>query len=284
MKKYTIELTEDEMIRYYANKFIEDSLENCSEYSYIISTDDYENSEFIEQHKNEILDRLNKDERVSEAYIDTSWNNICFNMTFWLDYCPSYSEEYYLSPEQEEKYLKIFLKKELEPITDYIIMTTTRNLIKDFMDRYIEPNDEIDFDTKDDIYGCLKEHIYNTGFVEKYKDKYEVYINKENINELIEGIEMEIDKIHIKEYSDIKRITYYNFLELLNKYNKDIDFKTEDLKKFITKENGIYLGINNIDGEMKMQDFDTIDKCLDYLEKDFKYIENLENEEESEGL
>lgn len=281
-KTYQIELTEDEMIRYYANKIVEDGLDYCSEFHYDMDLNEYEDNGFVEEHKEQIIDRINRDERVLEVYLDEKYSTI--NMCFGLDYCPYYYEEYDLSPDMERTYLKAFIIKELKPIETYIDIRTTRDIVRHFMDSYIENATRLDDDMKDAIYYSIKEHICNTGFNEKYIDKYEVYVNKNNIKELIEGLENEIDKLYIKEHTDVKFISYYKFLEILNKYNKEVQFEPNDLEKFVTKENDIYLGINNVNGEMKMQDFDNIEKCLNYLNEGLEYKENLEDEEESEVL
>lgn len=277
-KLYTIEMTEDESIRFYANKIVEDALEDCSEFHYDMDIEQYEDNGFVEQHKEQIIDRINRDERVLEVYFDEKYSTI--NMCFGLDYCPYYYEEYDLSLDMERTYLKAFIIKELKEIEEYIDIRTTRDIIRHFMDSYIENATRLDEDMKDAIYYSIKEHICNTGFNEKYIDKYEVYVDKNNIKELIEGLENEIDKLYIKEHTDIKQISYYKFLEILNKHNKEVQFESNELGKFVTKENGIYLGINNVNGEMKMQDFDNIEKCLNYLNEELESTENLEDESE----
>lgn len=91
---YSIELNEEEAIRYYANKFIEDALEDCSEFNYCLYIDqNHERREFIINHKEQILDRIKKDEKVADVYIDEENEELSFNMVFWIDYCPYYYEE-----------------------------------------------------------------------------------------------------------------------------------------------------------------------------------------------
>ena len=276
-KKYTIELTEDEMIRYYANKIVEDSLDNCSEFHYDMDVNQYEDNGFVEQHKEQIIDRINKDEKVLEVYFDEEYSTI--NMCFGIDWCPYYYDEYDLEPETEITYLKAFIIKEIHDLEDLIDIRTTRDLVRQFMDSYIENSTRLDDDTKDAIYNSIKEHICNTGFVDKYIDKYEVYVDKNNIKELKEGLELEIDKLRLKQYYGIQYISMDKFREMINKHNKDLRFDASELGKFITKENGIYLGINNCEGEMRFIDFDNLDKCLDYLG-----IEEKINEEEQEEM
>ncbi len=279
MKKYTIQLTEDELIRYYANKIIEDSLEDCSEFHYDMDVTQYEHSEFILQHKEQIIDRINKDEKVLEVYFDKEYST--FNMCFGLDWCPYYYEKYDLSLEDERNYLRDFIDIELKEIGELITLRTTRDFIRQYLDNFIENTTTIDEDMKDEIYYCLKEHICNTGFVDKYIDKYEVYVNQNNISELIEGLEKEIDKLYIKEQKDIKLISMDEVHRLIEKYNNGQEFTNEEAGKFISKENGIYLGINNSDGKMYMEDFDDIKKCINYING---IEENSLEEENEQGL
>lgn len=280
---YAIELNEEEAISYYANKFIEDALEDCSEFNYCLDIDkNYEHREFIINHKEQILDKIKKDEKIADVYIDDKDGNLSFDMVFWIEYCPYYYEDNELCKSDEINNLKLFEKEILNGVSNHKGITTIRQVLRHFIDSTIDKNNRLSDDFKDNIYYNLKEHICNTGFNEKYIDKYEVYVDRNNIKELIEGLENEIDKLYIKEYTDIKQISYYKFLEILNKYNKDVQFETNELGKFITKENGIYLGINNVKGKMKMQDFDDIEKCLSYLNEDLEHIENLEDEESEE--
>lgn len=91
MKKFKIEMTKDEMIKYYANKIVEDGIKNCYEFSNTIDINYYGN---IEKYKNEILEEIQKDERVADVELDSEGN---FDMVFYTDFCPNYNEE-----EQEE--------------------------------------------------------------------------------------------------------------------------------------------------------------------------------------
>ena len=85
MKKFKIEMTEDEMIRFYANKIVEDGIKNCYEFSNIIDINDY--GEDIAKFKNVILERIYRDERVADVNLDKEGN---FDMVFYTDFCPYY--------------------------------------------------------------------------------------------------------------------------------------------------------------------------------------------------
>lgn len=285
-EKFTVELSEDEMIRYYANKIVEDALSDCSEYNYCLDVDTYNDNGFVEFHQKEILDRISKDERVAEVYIDTSVQPHSFDMIFIMDYCPYYYEENELHPQTERTCLKMFLDK-MKELEDYIHIRTTRDLIRGFMNSYIENDDRIDYDDKDEIYYSLKEHLCNTGFIDKYIDRYEVYVTRDNINELIELLEKELSILSKKAYEAIDKISMDKVTELIDKLDKNIMFKDNELNCYICEENNIYLCVDNTKGEMIMEEFDNLNKCLDYIGiKEFYYTDvlgiDLENEEERE--
>ena len=284
--RYTVELTEEEMIRYYANKIVEDALSDCSEYNYCLDVDSYNDNGFVEFHQEEILDRISKDERVAEVYIDKSTQPHSFDMIFIMDYCPYYYEENELHPQIERTCLKMFLDR-IREIKDYIHIRTTRDLIRGFMNFYIENDDRIDYDDKDEVYYSLKEHLCNTGFIEKYIDRYEVYVTKDNINELIELLEKELSNVSMNAYKAIDKISINKINELLDKLSGNKVFENSELDCFICEEDGLYLMVDNTKGKMQMETFNDINTCLDSIGiKDFYYTDifdiNLENEEERE--
>ena len=76
------------MIRYYANKIVEDGLYDTETFSICVYFDEYKDEEFIKEHKEEILNLINLDEKVADVEVDEN----CFDMVFYLDYCPYYYE------------------------------------------------------------------------------------------------------------------------------------------------------------------------------------------------
>ena len=76
------------MIRYYANKIVEDGLYDTQTFSICVYFDEYKDEEFIKEHKGEILNRINLDEKVAHVEADDN----CFDMVFYLDYCPYYED------------------------------------------------------------------------------------------------------------------------------------------------------------------------------------------------
>lgn len=286
-RKYTIELSEDEMIRYYANKIVEDALSDCSEYNYCVDVDCYNDNGFVEQHQKEILDRINKDERIAEVHISTNVQPHSFDMIFIMDYCPYYYEENELHPQVERTCFQMFIEK-LKELEYYIHIRTTRDIIRGFMDSYIENDDRIDFDDKDEVYYSLKEHICNTGFIDKYIDRYEVYVTKDNLGELIDLLEKELCNLNKRAYEAIDKISMDKVKELINKLDNNITFENSELNCFICEENNMYLCVDNTKGKMIMEEFDDLNKCLDYIGiKEFYFTDmfciNNENEEEREA-
>lgn len=273
------EISVDEKIKYFANKIIVDGLEDCSEFHYDIPISEYD--DFVDKYQNEIIDIISKDVRVTEAYIDRKFEpTLC--MCFGLDYCPYYYETNDLHPQIERTYLKMFIDK-IKEIEEFIHIRTTRDLVRQFMNSYVENDYTLDFDDKDGIYYSLKEHICNTGFNEKYIDKYEVYVNKNNIHELINLLENELEKMNEKAYVAIEKISLDKVREMLDKIDNNKKFDDNELNCFICEDNNIYLCVDNTSGEMIMQEFDAISKCLDYIgRKDFYCIDAIEQYRENQ--
>lgn len=90
-EKFTINMSKEEMLRYYANKIVEDGIKGCLEFNTIVSLTDYNTSSIkLEKYKDEILQLLYKDERISDVVMDDELN---INMVFYTDYCPFYFDD-----------------------------------------------------------------------------------------------------------------------------------------------------------------------------------------------
>lgn len=87
MEKFNIEMTKDEMIRYYASKIIEAGLKECIQCNIVVDTKKYN---LINEYKKEILEQISKDERIADVELDVDGN---FDMIFYTDFCPNYDEE-----------------------------------------------------------------------------------------------------------------------------------------------------------------------------------------------
>ena len=55
MEKFKIEMTKDEMIRFYANKIVEDGIKETTEFNTIVDSGNYKG---INKYKNEILQQI----------------------------------------------------------------------------------------------------------------------------------------------------------------------------------------------------------------------------------
>lgn len=283
-KTYTIELTEDEMIRYYANKIVEDALSDCSEFNYCMDVDAYNDNGFVEFHQKEILNQIEKDQRVAEVYIYNKTEPHSFDMIFPIDYCPYYYEDNKLNPLQERIYLNMFINQ-ITKISEFLHITTIRDLVRNFMDKYIEQDNKIDFDEKDEIYYCLKEHICNTGFNDKYIDKYEVYVTKENIKELIKLLDFELEKVEKRAYEVIPKISLEKVVNMGSKFAENKPFNIDEMKCFVCEENNIFLCVDNAKGNMEMTEFDNLKKCLDYIENKIEcFNENMSSYNEEQEV
>lgn len=87
MEKFNIEMTKNEMIKYYASKIIEDGLTECIQCNIIIDAEKYKG---INEYKKEILEQISKDERIADVELDADGN---FDMIFYTDFCPNYDGE-----------------------------------------------------------------------------------------------------------------------------------------------------------------------------------------------
>lgn len=272
-----VEMTKQEAIKYYANKIIEDSLEDCSEFNYCMYFECYKDQKFIEDNREEILKEISNDPRVMDVFIDSSNKEYSFDMVFSLDYCPCYYEEVDISPKLEKRYMKMFLESVKERYIDYTskFRVTTRELIRDFIDRKVIDNNVLSYDDKNAIYEKIKEHIDVTGFNTKYMERYEVIVDNKNLKEFISGFEKEINNIKYLDMDRIKEITREQLDEMFDIYEKGEQFPLKYKGLFIFKENEMFLGIDNLNGDMYMEDFDNIEKCVNYL--------NCEEEEEEEN-
>ncbi|MDO5555133.1 MAG: hypothetical protein Q4G09_00320 [Clostridia bacterium] len=268
MEEVTVNMNKEDAIKYYANKIIEDSLEDCSEFDYCMYFDQYNDNGFIKNNRNEILKSINEDKRIAFVCLDKD----SFNMVFWLHYCPCYYEEIDMQPLVDKASLKCFIDNTLKSYlnsSDKTSNTTTRELINDFMEN--EVNGDLHFSLlEDEIYHKIKEHICNTGFNEKYRQKYEIIVSKDNIQELINALKIELSQI---KDDSIKEVGSEDVKKLLDKFDKNIDFEPEELTLMLCNENGRYLGIDNLDGQVFIEEFDDKEKCINWLngiEEEFK--------------
>ena len=196
MKNFNIEMTKDEMIRYYANKIVEDGIRDCTEFSNIIDVNNYGN---IAKYRNEILQRIYRDERVADVNIDEEGN---FDMVFYTDFCPYYYEDSKFIVESEYNYNET-IKKEL--LNDFAGYYSQRCLfdnpyisIRNLLNQFAEEKSTIE-DNREAIKNIIKKVISDSGFIEKYIDGIEVYITPKNYKEFEEVFENYIENMRQEE-------------------------------------------------------------------------------------
>ena len=247
MEQYIqVTMTKQEAIRYYANKIIEDSLSDCSEFNYCMDIEYYKDNGFVKQNKNLILEELKKDERIADVCIDVSTET--FDMVFWTTYCPWYYEEYDLSLEEQISILEEFIQQ-LDNIKGYcfILNVSIQQLITDVLlnVKNISKNEE------DHAINMLKRFIAETNFYNKYLDKYRLVINKDNVLELQQELQERLQQLQqqLFEYrKSITKIISKNDLDkMLNIFDTDKNFPDELVGIFIYKDPKCnkYLGVDN---------------------------------------
>lgn len=187
-KQFLINMTKDEMLRFYANKIVESGIRSCTEFNTLVQLTDFNTDNIkLENYKNEILQLLYRDERIADVGID---NELNIDMVFYTDWCPFYYDEeesnIYNQIEDNPKYQS----KILEEFVDYIhkrVMEdsyiTAKTLINHFCD----------IKTTDKEYGYLlsnflKKNIIQTGFVERNISGINVCVTPTNYKELEENL------------------------------------------------------------------------------------------------
>ena len=143
--------------------------------------------EIHQNYKNEILQLLYRDERISDVVIDDELN---IDMVFYTDYCPFYYDDKPSIKYNEFLDSPTYQAIMLVNFTDYMqnrvvqeSFISTRNLIKDFTET-VQVNNE----NKEVLSNFLKKSIIQTGFVDKYIDNISVYVTHKNYKELEEGL------------------------------------------------------------------------------------------------
>lgn len=198
MKKFKIEITKDELIRFYANKVVEDGIRDCWEFSNIININDY--GENVAKFKNLILERIYRDERVADVNLDEAGN---FDMIFYTEYCPYYYDideikenSYYIDKFSQMDMLKEFSGYYIEKCLFNNPYISIRHLINQFVGE--QTNDK---EQRKLMYNIIKMKINETNFISNNIDidGVEVYITPQNYKELQQAIEESIQNIEEEE-------------------------------------------------------------------------------------
>jgi len=196
LEKFKIEMTKDEMIRYYANKIVEDGIKEATEFNTIIDSENYNG---ISKYKNEILQRIYRDERVADVNLDNEGN---FDLVFYTDFCPYY---YDAEKEIDNNYFldstslidmfddfKYYYSEKCLFNNPYIPM---RNLLNQFANEKTDNQEK-----REEIVNIIKLQMIDSGFVDKNMDGIEVYITPKNYKELEKIIEKHIEDIEEQEF------------------------------------------------------------------------------------
>lgn len=196
MKKFKIEMTEDEMIRFYANKIVEDGIKNCYEFSNIIDINDY--GEDIAKFKNVILERIYRDERVADVNLDKEGN---FDMAFYTDFCPYYYDmgmildnNYLIDSFSEIDMLKDFGDYYIEKCLFDNPYISIRNLINQFVEEQTDNQEKRKL-----MSNIIKMKVNESDFIRDNMDGIEVYITPHNYKELKQAIEETIQNTEEEE-------------------------------------------------------------------------------------
>ncbi len=196
MKKFKIEMTEDEMIRFYANKIVEDGIKNCYEFSNIIDINDY--GEDIAKFNNVILERIYRDERVADVNLDKDGN---FDMVFYTDFCPYYYDmdmildnNYLIDSFSEIDMLKDFGDYYIEKCLFDNPYISIRNLINQFVEEQTDNQEKRKL-----MSNIIKMKVNESDFIRDNMDGIEVYITPHNYKELKQAIEETIQNTEEEE-------------------------------------------------------------------------------------
>jgi hypothetical protein len=193
-KNILISMNKEEAIRYYADKIVYDCITDCTENNRIFSVDEYKNNNFIVENFAEIVKRINLDEKVNDMEVDLKKKEIDF--IFYLEYCPHYyQDDLDISNKERIEHLEGFKNY----ISDYKAITPSRwfrtNTREAIQGYYY--NERMYDENKDVVYNLLREELNKIGFVNKYLDGYNVTINVDNVDELINQLEERINELKI---------------------------------------------------------------------------------------
>lgn len=259
-------MTKQEAIKYYANKIIEDSLAECSEFNYCMTIEQYGDKGFIKQNQDLILEELKKDERIADVYIDVKTKT--FDMVFWTTYCPYCYEEHKLSKQDQSMILKSFIDQ-LITIKNNSIFLLNMNIQQIINELILQNNFKIPLleDEKEEANNMLKEIICNSNFFNKYLDRYKLIIDKQNIQELIDELQVKFKQLELYKRDLIKVISKEDIDTMLKIFEINKLYPSEYIGMFRYKdlECNKYLAVDNSSGEMYIDEFDTEEECINYL-------------------
>lgn len=186
MEKFKIEMTKDEMIRYYANKIVEDGIKECSNFDTTIDISNYENAN---KYRNEILQRIYRDERVADINLDRDG---IVDMVFYTDYCPFYYDEDEMIEENKYNYDPKLKRELLEDFsyfyTENCLFNNPYISMRELLNQFANKQSLISED-RDAIKNIIKKILIESDFVQNNLDGVEVYVTPKNYKKLEKVIE-----------------------------------------------------------------------------------------------
>ena len=193
MQMINIQVTKDEMLQFYANKIVEQAIQNCKDNNCTISLKNYSSDVDILNYKMQMLQELYKDERI----LDVFWNsedNI--EVILFKEYCPFYCQYGEQMPKSEQaRILLEFYKYSKKTEVFKPPYVSVRKLLNKYMMRYANKRKEIRSTTSD----VIKRNIVDTGFINKYLDKNgEAYITIKNYQEFLNLIADKIAELNMQ--------------------------------------------------------------------------------------
>lgn len=187
-EKFLISMTKDEMLKFYTNMMVEDSIRECSDFSTWTYLTDYGDGIDLSKYKNEILELLYRDERIADVTIN---DELCVDMVFYTSYCPYFYDEEEIDLKDEIKILSDFYYYSSHRVYEegYI---SVRNLIENFA----KINNKNEREKIDYISNILKKNIINTGFIDKYIQRdNETFITIRNKKEFDALLDIRINEL-----------------------------------------------------------------------------------------
>lgn len=180
-KEFIVDMTKDEMLKFYTNKIVEDGIRNCQSFHNAVNLTDYNNDNLkLEDYRYEILQLLYRDERIADVEIN---KELDVDMIFYTDFCPFYYDDQesitYNDITDSPTYQAIILTEFINYLQKFTLeegYASTRILINDFTDKR-----QVDEETKNKMSNFLKKSIIETGFVDKYIENITVYVTHKNM-------------------------------------------------------------------------------------------------------
>lgn len=192
LELFEITMKKDDMLKYYANKIVEDGIRECSEFNIIMNLEDYG----ISEYKDEILQLLYRDRRVADVTLDNE-NNV--DLVFWTSYCP-----YFYDAVED-----VTLKEEKNILYDFYYYVNNRVIvdgyvsIRELINGYIARINYNDQERKDNTYNILKKNIVDTGFIDKYiESSNETFVSLKNYKEFENSLNERIEEIEKQEEAE----------------------------------------------------------------------------------